>query len=435
VLAVVLSGVAGELPAQTRELGATGELLDGIAAIVDEGVVLKSELEQRLALVVDTLREQQAQLPFDQRRPLPPLSVLERQVLDQLILKEVQLQRARRLGIQVSDDLLNQALSQVARNLGLTLEQLPAALAAEGIDYALYREDSREDLILEQLQQRDVVNRIQITPRELEQCLRRREATQTDEFDYNIAHILISVPSSATTEQVEEARRRIEEVYERLQAGEDFARLAIAVSHAQTALEGGNLGWRKGSQLPTLFADVVVQMQPGEFSRPLQSSSGFQIVKLNDMRGNERVLVDQLHVRHILMSTNEILDDDAVRQRLLGVRQQILQGDDFGPIAQAISEDTVSAADGGDLGWVSPEVFVPEFEQVIRNLPLGEISEPFKTRFGWHIVQVLDERRYDTTEEVKEQECVRQIRAGKAEEELQLWITRLRDQAFIEIKI
>src|SRR5690606_8839707 len=177
-------------------------------------------------------------------------------------------------------------------------------------------------------------------PRELAQCLRRREATQTDEFDYNIAHILISVPSSATTEQVEEARRRIEEVYERLQAGEDFARLAIAVSHAQTALEGGNLGWRKGSQLPTLFADVVVQMQPGEFSRPLQSSSGFQIVKLNDMRGNERVLVDQLHVRHILMSTNEILDDDAVRQRLLGVRQQILQGDDFGPIAQAISEDT-----------------------------------------------------------------------------------------------
>src|SRR5690606_20525820 len=170
---------------------------------------------------------------------------------------------------------------------GLTLEQLPAALAAEGIDYALYREDSREDLILEQLQQRDVLNRIQITPRELEQCLRRREATQTDEFDYNISHILISVPSSATTEQVEEARRRIEEVYERLQAGEDFARLAIAVSHAQTALEGGNLGWRKGSQLPTLFADVVVQMQPGEFSRPLQSSSGFQIVKLNDMRGNE----------------------------------------------------------------------------------------------------------------------------------------------------
>jgi peptidyl-prolyl cis-trans isomerase SurA len=417
--------------AQTRELGSTGEFLDGVAVVVDDGVVLKSELAERLDLVVNALRQQQQQLPLDQRRPLPPLSVLERQVLDQLILKEIQLQRADRLGISVSDEMLNQALSQVAENLGFTLAELPAALAAESIDYAMYREDSREDLILEQLQQRDVIGRISITPRELEQCLVRRESTAANEFDYNISHILISVPPSADREQIEAARARIEEIYERLEAGEDFARLAVATSHAQTALDGGSLGWRKGSELPTLFSNIVVRMTPGESSRPIQSGSGFQIVKLNQMRGAERVMEDQLQVRHILISTNEILDDDAARQKLIGIRNQILGGDDFGAIAQAVSEDTLSAADGGDLGWVSPNDFVPEFTRVLQSLPVGELSEPFRTRFGWHIVEVLDERSHDTTDEVKRMECAREIRASKAEEERQVWLTRLRDQAFI----
>ncbi|HEX6997400.1 MAG TPA: peptidylprolyl isomerase [Gammaproteobacteria bacterium] len=420
---------------QTRELGSSGELLDGIAAVVDDGVVLKSELEQRLELVMQSLREQQAQLPPAQRRPLPPLSALERQVLDQLILREVQLQRAKRLGITVSDDQLNQALSNVARNLGLTLEELPAALAAEGIDYALYREDSRQELILDQLQQRDVISRISVTPRELEQCLARREVTAAEELDYNISHILISVPSAATSEQIEAARRRIEEIYERLEAGEDFARLAVATSDAQTALEGGNLGWRKGSQLPTVFADIVPRMEVGEFSEPIRSSSGFQIVKLNDRRGGEPIVVEQLHVRHILIEPNEILDRDAAKQKIIGIREQILNGEDFATLARAQSEDTVSAADGGDLGWVTPDDFVPEFGQVLRRLDIGELSEPFETRFGWHIVEVLDRRSYDTTDEVKRQECTRQIRASKAEEELQLWITRLRDQAYVDIKI
>ncbi|HEY8519788.1 MAG TPA: peptidylprolyl isomerase [Gammaproteobacteria bacterium] len=436
--AAVLLGAllaAPQVLAQTRELGSTGEMLDGIAAVVDDGVVLKSELQQRLELVVQSLREQQAQLPPEQRRPLPPLSVLERQVLDQLVLREVQLQRARRLGITVSDDQLNQALSNVARNLGLTLEELPAALAAEGLDYALYREDSRQELIIEQLQQRDVISRITVTPRELEQCLARREATAAQELDYNISHILISVPSGATTEQIEEARRRIEEIYQRLQVGEDFARLAVATSHAQTALDGGNLGWRKGSQLPTVFADIVPRMEVGEFSEPIQSSSGFQIVKLNDRRGGEPVVVEQLHVRHILITPNEILDNDAAKQKIIGIRQQILNGEDFATLARAQSEDTVSAAEGGDLGWVTPDDFVPEFGQMLRRLRIGELSEPFETRFGWHIVEVLDRRTYDTTDEVKRQECTRQIRASKAEEELQLWITRLRDQAYVDIKI
>lgn len=421
--------------AQTRELGSSGVMLDGIAAVVDEGVVLRSELEERLELVMVSLQQQQAQMPREQRMQLPPMSVLEQQVLDQLILKQVQLQRAERLGIEVSDQMLNQALSNVADNLGLTLQDLPAALAAENIDYNMYREDSRNELILDQLEQRDVLGRISITPRELQQCMNRAETSQTNEFDYNVSHILVGLPSGADNEQIEEARGRVDEIYERLENGDDFAQLAVALSDAQTALEGGSLGWRKGSQLPTLFADTVVRMQEGEYSDPIQSGSGFHIVKLNELRGAERVMEDQARVRHILITPNEIMDNDAVQQRLIGIREQILGGDDFGPIARAVSEDAVSAADGGDLGWIGPGAFVPEFEEQLATLETGELSEPFRTRFGWHIAEVVDRRSHDMTDELKEQQCASQIRASKAEEERELWLRRLRDQAFVDVRL
>jgi len=420
--------------AQDRELGAGGELLEGVAAVVDEGIVMKSELSERLRLVLRNLEERQAQLPPEQRRPLPPVSVIEQQVLDQLILREIQLQRAKRVGITVSDDMLNEALSRVAQNLGYTLEELPTVLAAENVDYTAYRDDSRRDLIIEQLEQRDVIARIAVTPRELEQCLINTEARASDAFDYNISHILIGVPANATQQDVEAARTRINEVHDRLEAGEDFARLAVATSQAQTALEGGSLGWRKGAQLPTLFSDLVIRMKPGEFSAPIQSSGGFQIVRLNEMRGAERTMVDQLHVRHILLRPNEILDEAAVQQKIIGIRAQIVGGDDFATVAEAVSEDTASAAQGGDLGWVSPGDTVPEFEETLATLELNEMSQPVKSRFGWHLIQVLDRRSYDTTDEVKRQQCGRQVRAAKAEEERELWARRLRDQAFVDIR-
>jgi peptidyl-prolyl cis-trans isomerase SurA len=420
---------------QTRELGSTGELLDGIAAVVESGVVLKSELAMRLAIVVDNFRAQQLQLPPERRSQLPPVAVLEGQVLDQLVLKEIQLQRATRLGIVVGDDILNQALGNVASNLGLTLEQLPAALAAENIDYTTYREDSREDLILNQLEQRDVLSRISITPRELEQCLIRAEANQTNEFDYDVSHILIGLSANATSDEVRAAEERIDEIRERLAAGEDFAQLALTYSEAQTALEGGALGWRKGSELPTLFAEIVFRMQPGEYSEPIQSGSGFHLVRLNDMRGAERVMVDQVRARHILIAPTQILDDDATRQKLLGIREQIVNGDEFGTVAVAVSEDAISAAEGGDLGWISPDDFVPEFAEKLESLQIGELSEVFKTRFGWHIVQVTDRRSYDSTDERKTQRCQSEVRASKAQEEREMWLRRLRDQAYIDIRL
>jgi peptidyl-prolyl cis-trans isomerase SurA len=436
VAAALLVSWLPSADAQDRgELGAGGELLEGVAAVVDEGLVLKSELAESLDLLIKNLNRQQEQLPPEERRPLPPVSIIEQQVLDRLILREIQLQRADRVGITVSDDLLNEALSRVARNLGYTLEELPAVLASQNLDYASYREDSRKDLLVEQLEQRDVISRISITPRELEQCLVNTESEASDSFDYNISHILISVTSGATQQDIEAARARIDEIHDRLEAGEDFARLAVATSHAQTALDGGNLGWRKGAQLPTVFADVVPRMKPGEFSEPIQSTGGFQIVRMNDMRGADpRTMVDQAHVRHILLRPNEILDEDAVQQKARGVRDRIVGGDDFATVAEAVSEDTASAAEGGDLGWLSPGDTVPEFEDVVANLPLNEVSPPIKSRFGWHLIEVLERRSHDTTDEVKREQCARQIRASKAEEERELWARRLRDQAFVDIR-
>ena len=420
---------------QTRELGGTGELLDGVAALVDEGVVLKSELSQRIGIVINNIRASQAQLPPAQRRPLPPLSVLEEQVLEQLILQQIQLQRAQRFGITVSDDLLNQSLAAIAQNNGLTLEEMPAALAQEGIDYAMYRQEARDQMLLEQLRQREVVSNIVVAPREMELCLARSGTTAAQDFDFNISQILIGVPSTATREQITQARARVEEIYQRLADGETFAELALTYSDAQTALQGGALGWRKGNQLPTLFADMVVTMEEGEHSEPIQSASGFHIVRLNEMRGAEPVLVDQLRIRHILIQPSEVLDNSAAEQRLRGIHQQILAGDDFAAVAQSVSDDPGSAADGGDMGWTDPSVFVPEFQQAIGALEIGELSEPFQTRFGWHIAEVMDTRSYDTTAELREQSCVEQIRASKLEEEHALWLRRLRDEAFVEMRL
>src|SRR5690606_32167794 len=229
--------------------------------------------------------------------PLPPLSEIEDQVLEQLIIEQIQLQRAERLGIQISDQVLNQVMTSVAQNLGVTLEQMPAVLAEQGIDYVAFREERRRELILDQLEQRDVLNRISISPRELEQCLARLESTQMTELDYNVSHILIDIPGGNRADGLAAAREELDEIYARLENGEDYGQLAILYSEAEAALQGGSLGWRKGSQLPTLFVDTVIRMEPGEVSEPIQSSSGFHIIRLNEVRGAERVMEDQVRAR------------------------------------------------------------------------------------------------------------------------------------------
>jgi peptidyl-prolyl cis-trans isomerase SurA len=413
--------------AQTRDIGVHGELLDRIAAIVNDGLVLKSELDAQMDSVTKRLTEQKVELPTQ--------SVLRQQVLDRLILQEIQAQQAKRVGLTVSDEQLNGALQEIAARNKIPFDQLPTALAAQGVDYKLYRDSMRKELTLNTLRQRDVIARITVTPHELDQYLARQQsAAANDEF--NVSHILLSLPAAATPQQLTDISQKAQELVARANKGEDFGQLAIANSNSQTALDGGQLGWRKGSQLPQFILDLVTKMKPGDISAAVRTPSGFHIVKLNERRGGEaQVIVNQVHVRHILMKTNELDDDETVRQKLSKLRERILAGEDFAGIASTSSQDPGSAPDGGDLGWSGPGTFVPEFDKGIGDLKPNEISEPFKTRYGWHIVQVLGTRTYDSTDDVRRQKAFAAIRESKADEETELWLRRLRDEAFVEIKI
>ena len=415
------------LHAQTRELATRGELLDRVAAIVNEGVVLNSELDAQVRNVSERLQSQKLELP--------PQNVLRQQVLERLVLQEIQMQRANHAGVKVADETVNAALQDVAKRNNMTLSQLPEALAQQGQDYGSYREDLRREITLQMLRQRDVLSHIAVTPREIDQFLDKQAKMPSERNEYNVSHILIAVTQEATPAQLEAANKRATDVYERAKGGEDFAKLAVAYSNSQTALEGGALGWRKGSELPTFLTDVVGRLKPGEVSEPLRTPTGFHIIRLNEMRGAAAASVeDQVHVRHILMKTTELADDATVRQKLGALRDRVERGEDFSALAQTNSEDPGSAAEGGDLGWSGPNSFAPEFEAVLANLKDNEISQPFQTQFGWHIVQMLGHRRFDNSDEIKRRQAAEAIRASKADEETELWLRRMRDEAYVEYK-
>jgi peptidyl-prolyl cis-trans isomerase SurA len=426
-VSVAALAVCGLASAQTRELDTKGVMLDRIAAIVNDGVVLNSELETQVQAVGERLRAQKLELP--------PQNVLRQQVLERLVVQEIQFQRAKHDGIKVTDETLNAALQDVARRNNLTLSQLPQALAAQGVEYAGYREDLRKEITLSMLRQRDVLERIVVTPKEIDQYLDKQAKMPSQNNEYNVSHILIAVPQEATPAQLDDAARRAAEVYQKAAGGEDFAKLALAYSSSQTALEGGSLGWRKETELPTFLTEVVGKLKPGQVSEPLRTPTGFHLVRLNEVRGAEsKAMENQVHARHILMKTTELADDATVRQKLNLVRERILKGEDFAGLAQVDSEDPGSASQGGDLGWTGPGTFVPEFEQQLATLKDDEISEPFHTQYGWHIVQMLGHRQFDNTDEVKRRKALEAIRASKADEETEIWLRRLRDDAYVEFK-
>lgn len=427
LFALVLLTVSTTLHAQTRELSSSGQLLDGIAAVVNEGVVLKSELQVELQRIIERLEQQGT--------PVPPMRQLVPQVLERLVVQRIQLQRAARVGLQVSDETLNVALANVAERNGVSLGELPNLLASEGIDYSVFREDLRNQITVDQLMQRDVMSRINASEREIEEYMERQKDRQFFDEEFKLSQILIATSPTSTAEDVAAAQTKARDLLERARAGESFAELAVAYSDGQKALEGGDLGWRKGNELPTLFADAVPAMQTGEISDPIRSNSGFHLVRLDERRGAEPIMENQVKARHILITTNEVLDDDAAREKLNEIRRQILNGDDFAAVATAVSEDPTSAIEGGDMGWMNPRTFVPEFAVQCETLPIGELSEPFKTQFGWHILEVQDRRVQDTTEEVRLQRAAMAIRNSKLGEETELWARRLRDQAYVEYRM
>lgn len=410
--------------------GATLQELDSIVAVVNKDVIVRSELEREITLALPQLREQGADLPSR--------AELERQVLDKMIDKRLQLQEAARLGIKVEDGALTQAMTSIAERNNLTLEELQTALVASGIQFEDFREDTRAQMIMSQLQAREVIKNIQVTEPEVKRFLAREGDSLIERTDVRLSHILIAVPETASPEEVEQARQRAQALVAKLRAGADFAQVARAESQGQQTQqtqEGGDLGWFPLSDVPSLAQEPARTLNKGEVSNPLRSPSGFHIIKVTDLKGTGPAVLTQTKARHILIRTNEVVSDDDARIRLEQLRMRLAGGDDFANLARANSDDTGSALKGGDLGWLSPGDTVPQFEAAMNELAPNQISQPFKSSFGWHIVQVMERRTQDTTEELMALKAKQKLKERKADEAVKQWLHRLRDEAYLEDRL
>ncbi|WP_317705202.1 peptidylprolyl isomerase [Methylomarinovum caldicuralii] len=408
--------------------GVHAEPLDRIVAVAEDDVILESELERQTGTIVRQLRAQGA--------PLPPPSILRRQVLERMILRSLQLQLAKKAGIEVDDETLRQALLDLARRNGMDLDAFRQAVENEGMDYAAFVENLREELMLKRLRASQVNSRIQVSEREITHFLETEaQSDPLQASEYRLGHILIATPEAASPQVIQKAREKAERLVAELRQGLDFHQAALTLSDGAQALQGGDLGWRKLDQIPTLFAELVPKMQKGEIAGPIRSPSGFHIIKLLDLKGGEKHLVIETHVRHILIKPNEIVDDAEARRRLNLIRQRIEAGEDFAALAQAYSDDTASAVKGGDLGWITADAVVPPFAEAMNRLKKGEISEPVQTPFGWHLIQVLDRKQRDDTPEYRKQRAREILTRRKIEEDTELWLRKLRDESYVEIHL
>ena len=416
---------AAQAPAQT----APGADLDRIVAIVNDDVIAWSELEARLGRIRDELRRSGT--------ILPPEDGLRRQVLERLILLRIQLQLAHDAGIRIDDGRLNQTLLRIAEQNGLTLRGFRDALERDGYDFAKFREEIREEIMISEIRKRRVENQVRISPRDVDDYLSTMESrgAEADRHQYRIGHILIAIPDGASSGEIAEAQARAGSVLDEVRAGADFATMAVTHSDGQQALEGGDLGWRQASDLPTVFGDAVTRLDAGEVTEPIRSASGFHLVKLIDRRGSERQIVRQTRARHILIALDELTDDAGARRQLSALHERIVNGEDFAELARTHSDDPGSAPKGGELGWIDPGNTVPVFERAMDSLAPGELGEPFKSQYGWHIVQVLERRERDDTETSRRAEAMRTLRARKIEENLQAWVRQVRDEAYVEYRL
>jgi peptidyl-prolyl cis-trans isomerase SurA len=401
--------------------------VDEIIAVVDDDIIVRSELESEIIKIVTQLRQQEQRLP--------PRSVLEKQVLGRLILKKLQLAAAARAGINVSEDIVAQAINNIAQNNNLSLSEFRQTLEQGGISFRTFRKGIQEEIIMQRLQDQEVRRRIRITDQEVDAFIARQASSVGERSAYELQHILIATPEAASPEQMKRARERAESIVASLRNGAEFADIAITESDGRQALEGGDLGWRKANQLPTLFVDLVINMERGEISDPIRTASGYHIIRLNDYKGGDRKIITQSQVRHILISTNEVTSNSDAKTRLEQLRQRIIGGDDFAALARSHSDDKSSAIKGGDLGWITPGALLPRFEEEIEKLSPGELTEPFRTEFGWHLAQLIERRQHDSTAEIQKAEARKAISNRKTAEEGELYLRRLKDEAYIDIRL
>lgn len=404
---------------------ATPSNINSIAAIVNDDVITSLELDQQIETIRNQLRSQNTRLPSE--------NILRKQVLEREVVKQIQLQIAKGTGIRIDDNELSSTLNRIAQQNKLSLREFRDALENDGLNFSSFREDIRAEMILARLHQREIHNRITISTQEVDNFLATQASQGNIDDEYNLSHILIASPEAASADEIERTQKKAKDILARLDAGEDFLQVAISSSDGQKALEGGSLGWRKAGQLPTLFSTAVIQMSAGEHSKLIRSSSGFHIIRLNEKRTGEKHIVTQTKARHILIRPNELNTEIDVMTRLRQLRQRIIAGADFNELAKSHSEDRASAINGGDLGWVSPGQMVPQFEAAMNSLNPGEVSEPFQSQFGWHIMQTIERRDLDNSEEFTRNKARDFIRQRKIEEMTETWLRQVREEAYVVI--
>lgn len=424
LLAALLPGVPawGQQTAKPRQI----VTLDRIVAVVNEEVITQQELNARVDFAFRQLRQQGTQPPSRE--------VIERQLIERLITDRVQMQHARDIGMRVDDAELDRALVRIADENKLSTMQMRAALDKDGVPYEKFREDIRSEITLSRLREREVAQKIVITESEIDNFIQAQQ-TQGRNDEYNISHILVTVPENATPEQLQTRRARAEQALTQLKGGTDFRQVAAAFSDAPEALQGGLIGWRESNRLPGLFLDALRPLKTGEMSELVRSPNGFHILKLNERRGGQApIMVQQTRARHILIKTNELVSETEARNRLLGLKERLDNKTDFAELARSRSEDG-SAARGGDLGWLNPGDTVPEFEQAMNALKPGEVSQPVRSPFGWHLIEVLERRTQDMTREGQRLNARQALRERKTDEAYQEWVRQLRDRAYVEQRL
>lgn len=397
--------------------------IDRIAAIVDESAIMQSELDARM----DSVKRQMG-------GQMPPDSLLRPQVLERLILENIQLQMAERGGVQVTDQQLTDTVKRIAQQNGMTLEQFSAALKKDGLSYKEAVEQIRTEMIISRVQKFQVNNRVQISQQDIDYFLASKAGQMATEAEYRLSHILISIPSQASPAEIKKARKKADAIIAEIKAGKDFQQQAIETSNGRNALKGGDLGWRKQAQLPSLFADAVIDLEPGQVSDPIKSASGFHIIQIADKRGGSTMMVLQTKVSHILVMPNEIRSDKDSRARIRQVYKKLDNGADFEELAKEYSDDPGSAAKGGDLGWVNPGDMVPAFDRIMNEIEPGVLSQPFKSKFGWHILKVEERKETDLGEQVQRNQIYQMLQARQFEEELPIWLRKIRSEAYVDIK-
>ena len=402
------------------------ELLDKVSVVVDQGVILESEIVDLVAQVKNNAAEQGQQLPSER--------ALRVQAIERLILENLQMQVAERMGIQISDPQLDQTIDNLAIQEGATPQQFRDALASEGIPYESYREHVRRELIMGEVRRANVRRRVYITPQEVSTLVDLIEQQGGSQAEYRLGHILVGITSGSTDEEIAEAKGRAERIIDLLNNGSNFARQAIGSSSGAEALNGGDMGWMNINSMPTLFSEAVQGKKEGELIGPIRSGAGFHILKIMDTRGIEIVEVEEVNARHILITPSIILSDAKAEQLLLEFREQLINGEaDFAELAKEHSEDPGSALRGGELGFADPSIYVPEFRDTLATLNADEYSMPVRSQHGWHLIQMIDKRTLDATEERQKDRATQLIFNRKFQEETDAWLREIRDQAYIEI--